>query len=132
MTKKYKTVRRNDKGKLVYTYDTEQNRKYRQGSCIPHKRSGARRHAISKGLDFNLTTEYLKKLWESQDGKCKYSGRILGTIGDGFDSPSIDRIDSSKGYVEGNVQWLCWGVNNMKSNMTEDFFLSLCKTIGGN
>tara|TARA_R110000851_G_scaffold314038_1_gene475916 strand:+ start:1179 stop:1583 length:405 start_codon:yes stop_codon:yes gene_type:complete len=127
---KYTSVTRNKNGKLTYTYDKEQNHKYRRGSCISHKRSGASRHAKVKGIEFNLTLVFLKKLWETQEGKCKYTGRALGNIGDGFDSPSIDRIDSNKGYTEDNVQWLCWGANEMKKNYSEAFFLDICKTIG--
>jgi hypothetical protein len=127
---KYKAVRRNEEGKLIYTYDHKQNLKYRRGSCISHKRSGARRHALSKGLEFKLTTEFLKKLWDKQEGKCNYSGYPLGNIGDGFYSPSIDRIDNAIGYIESNVQWVCWGVNNMKCDTDEAFFLQTCKLIG--
>lgn len=33
-------------------------------------------------------------------------------------SPSFDRFDSSKGYIEGNVFLLCWRCNNIKRNYT--------------
>lgn len=57
------------------------------------------------------------------------SGRPMGNIGDGPNSPSIDRIDSTKGYTEDNVQWVIWVVNDAKSNMSMDDFLGLCKDI---
>lgn len=31
---------------------------------------------------------------------------------------SLDRVDSSKGYVKGNVRVISWWANNLKSNMT--------------
>lgn len=34
--------------------------------------------------------------------------------------PSIDRIDSSKGYIPGNVQVISWRANSLKNNMTAD------------
>lgn len=34
----------------------------------------------------------------------------------GDNSPSIDRIDSSKGYIKGNVKVVSWRANNLKSN----------------
>ena len=40
---------------------------------------------------------------------------------------SLDRVDSSKGYVKGNVRIVSWQFNNLKSNMTleqvERFYL---------
>lgn len=128
--KRYKAVRINKNGKRVYTYDTKTNNEYRRGAMIANKRACAKRYSDSKGILFNLTTKYLKKLFEEQEGRCKYSGVLLGNIGDGYLSPSIDRIDNSLGYIEGNVQWLSWRVNEMKKNMSEGDFLLLCKTIG--
>ena len=41
-----------------------------------------------------------------------------GTKAKGFvdDSPSIDRIDSAKGYIKGNVQIISWRANRIKSD----------------
>jgi hypothetical protein len=40
--------------------------------------------------------------------------------GRGFypDAPSIDRIDSSRGYVLGNIRIVSWRANSLKSNAT--------------
>ena len=126
---KYKTVKRNEQGKLIYTYDRETNNKYRRGSCISHKLAGSKRHAKAKKLEHTIDLTYLRNLWNIQKGLCKYSGLPLGNIGDGLYSPSIDRIDSSKGYIEGNVQWVCWGINDMKSNLNESEFIRLCSLV---
>lgn len=33
-------------------------------------------------------------------------------------SVSIDRLDSSRGYIPGNVNLICWGCNSLKRNAT--------------
>lgn len=45
---------------------------------------------------------------------------------------SLDRIDSSKGYVEGNVQWVHKDVNYIKQDLEESYFKKLCKLITEN
>jgi hypothetical protein len=42
---------------------------------------------------------------------------------------SIDRIDSSKGYIEGNIVWVHKDVNIMKNVFTKEHFLMLCVKI---
>jgi hypothetical protein len=44
-------------------------------------------------------------------------------------SASLDRIDSSKGYVKGNVQWTHKTVNIMKQAMSDEELIDWCKVI---
>lgn len=44
-------------------------------------------------------------------------------------SPSIDRIDPSKGYVKGNIQVMSRLANGMKSNASPDQLLSFAKWV---
>ena len=46
-----------------------------------------------------------------------------GVIGD--HSPSLDRIDSSKGYIKGNVWVISARANAIKSNATSDEILQI-------
>ena len=42
---------------------------------------------------------------------------------------SLDRIDSKKGYIEGNVQWVHKNVNKMKMDLDEKEFFSIVKQV---
>ena len=66
-------------------------------SKIPH---GAK----SRGIEFNITIEYAWELFLKQNRKCALSGLPLKfpTTAVSFDgTSSLDRIDSTKGYIEG-------------------------------
>lgn len=40
-----------------------------------------------------------------------------------WDSPSIDRLIPSKGYIKGNIVWCISAVNAFKSTLTEKEFI---------
>lgn len=42
---------------------------------------------------------------------------------------SLDRIDSSLGYIEGNVQWINKEINYMKMDLPQDKFIEWCEKI---
>lgn len=77
-------------------------------------------------IPFDLTIQYLWDLYEAQGGYCYLS---LLPIDFRSHTASLDRIDSSQGYVEGNVQWLHKDVNMMKRHYTQEYFLDLCDKI---
>lgn len=74
--------------------------------------------------EFNLTEKYLQEIWDSQNGKCVFTGynMPLQTYNKKVNlySASLDRIDSSKGYVEGNVQFVCFFINLGKRNFSDN------------
>ena len=75
--------------------------------------------------------EYLWSLYLAQNKKCALSGIDLHLPlrrGD-LSTASIDRIDSSKGYVKGNVQFLHKCVNAMKWAFEQEKFIILCHLI---
>jgi hypothetical protein len=83
---------------------------------------------------FSISIQYAWKLFKKQNGLCALSGkkiilekrwskkRMLHTA-------SLDRIDSSKGYIEGNVQWVHKDVNFMKQAFSQEKFIALCNEI---
>ena len=40
--------------------------------------------------------------------------------GDAYNSPSLDRIDSSKGYTKDNIMVICYRANTLKNDSTPD------------
>lgn len=74
--------------------------------------------------DVDVDLQYLKDLWDKQEGVCPYTGihMTLPTYNcnyDYFTVASLDRIDSSKGYVKGNVQYVVLPINFLKSTMSD-------------
>lgn len=48
-----------------------------------------------------------------------------------YNSPSLDRIDPTKGYIKGNVQVISHRANSMKTNATKEEMLLFAKWILG-
>jgi len=72
-------------------------------------------------LPFNITSEYVKSIWP-ENNTCPALGiKFKQGIGVPIDSsPSLDRIDNSKGYIKNNVQIVCFLANKIMSNATPD------------
>lgn len=93
------------------------------------------RNARKRFKDFDLSLEYLKQLWDEQKGICPYTGIHLqlaeykANHNDPIYTASLDRIDSSKGYIKGNVQFISTAINYMKNNMSHEDTITLCKII---
>jgi hypothetical protein len=85
-----------------------------------------------KSKELTLTIEEAWDLFLLQDRKCALSGLELcfpKVSKDKTWTASLDRIDSSKGYILGNVQWVHKDVNIMKNKFNQDHFISICKKI---
>jgi hypothetical protein len=89
----------------------------------------AKRRAKEKGLEFSITYDDVK-----MTDRCPILGIPLFSA-DGHakdNSPSIDRIDSTKGYVPGNVMIISFRANTLKSDASIDELKMvlefLCKT----
>lgn len=69
----------------------------------------------------NLTVEYLRELYNAQDGKCAYFNVTLLLDG-GMDLRSItlDRLDCDRGYVQGNVVLASRAANLARGNASTD------------
>ena len=93
------------------------------------------RNAKKRFKEFNLDLEYLKELWENQKGICPYTKIKLKlpeyktTVEDARIRASLDRIDSSQGYIKGNVQFVSTPINYMKNDLSHEETIEFLKTI---
>lgn len=87
--------------------------------------------AETRGLPFTVSFDYLADLLIEQDFKCALSGEDLDAM-EVNNNASLDRIDSSLGYVEGNVQWVTSEVNMMKQSYTQQRFIEVCTAVSKN
>lgn len=85
--------------------------------------------ANSKKIDFNIDIEYIDQLFEMQNKLCAISKLPISFERSQKQTASLDRIDSSKGYVRGNVQWLHKDINKMKWDFTQEKLFHLCKLV---
>ena len=98
--------------------------------------------AIERDLDFQITLEEIWDLYIKQDKKCALTGLPIKMAKFGRNKKvvklcdfqgeylaSLDRIDNSKGYISGNVQWIVREVNRMKLDIEEDLLFKLCELI---
>lgn len=96
------------------------------------------RSARNRFHEFNLDLPYLKELWETQRGICPYSKIELilpeykKQIKNTFQRASLDRIDSSIGYLKGNVQYVSTSINYLKGELSNNELISFLDLIAEN
>lgn len=79
----------------------------------------ARQRSKRKGFEMDLDEEYLASIF---DGRCAITGVEIKKTPrrKQLNSASLDRINSSKGYVKGNVQFVALPVNLAKSDFSDE------------
>ena len=84
------------------------------------------RNIMKRNQEVNITIEDLKNQWEFQNGICPFTGvnLVISSYNKIKKNPiysaSLDRIDSTKGYVKGNIRWVSRAINWMKNDMSDD------------
>jgi hypothetical protein len=100
------------------------------GELSKTKYSRIKKSARERKIVFDVSMGYLWELFEKQNSMCVLSGLKIKLDKQCIDvTASLDRIDSSKGYIEGNVQWVHKDVNKMKQDYSDDYFIKICKLI---
>ena len=105
--------------KNAWSKEYQRNRRKDSSYRLQMLLNTSKQRAVSKGREHSITIEDLKEIYP-EDNKCPVFGFELEWNSAGFreTSPSIDRIDSSKGYTRDNVQILSWKANRIKSYAT--------------
>lgn len=91
-----------------------------------------KRGAKDRDIEFSISIEYVWQMFLKQGRKCKLSGVQIhfGTTKYASNTTvSIDRINSSIGYVEGNIQLVHKKINIMKNSTSNVEFLEWCKKV---
>lgn len=85
----------------------------------------ARRNAARDGKDFSITMDDV--VWNEVCPvlgiKLNYGKPSNGRLS--YDTPSLDRTDSSKGYIPGNVVVMSWRANMLKADATHEEAIKL-------
>lgn len=99
-----------------------------------HMLNNCRARAGKKSLECNLTTEWIVSKLEL--GVCEATGLPLQLKTNGGKghktnsfSPSLERIDNSKGYTEDNCQITCWIYNRAKGAFPIADLLTMLKAL---
>ena len=79
-------------------------------------------------MKMNISLSYLYGLLDGQNQACAMSGVAMDveqTAGNPLFYPSLDRISNDFGYIKGNVQLVCRGVNYLKNRWTDEQAMEL-------
>lgn len=99
-------------------------KQYRRNHLPKKLLKETRYRAKKKGLEFNLILEDI-----IVPKQCPILGIEL-KIGDNqatHNSPTVDRIDNSKGYIKENIRVISWRANKLKSDASFEEIETLCK-----
>ena len=91
-------------------------------------------HAKQRDRDLDIDLKYIWRLFLRQQRRCALTGVELSFVSDYRNNKreqtaSLDRIDSDKGYVRGNVQWVHKDINKLKQSFSEKRLIELCQMI---
>lgn len=95
--------------------------------------------AKQRGHECTITLDYLKELWDIQNGICPITHYQMTLVNTnyGYDKtnnpwkPSLDRIDSTKGYIIGNVRFITHIANQCKHSWSDETVKEFARKVVG-
>tara|TARA_R110002020_G_scaffold1579_10_gene7114 strand:- start:1527 stop:2057 length:531 start_codon:yes stop_codon:yes gene_type:complete len=96
------------------------------------------RNVNNRNKEVDIDIDYIMELWDKQKGTCPFTGWKLelpkNSSAFAEDHPksrraSLDRIDSNKGYVKGNVRFISVMANFCKNNFEDDEVRLFCEAV---
>jgi hypothetical protein len=92
------------------------------------------KQAKKRGIPMEIDREYAWEIFKLQDEKCALSGLKLSFVNNIRDernthTASLDRIDNTKGYIIGNIQWVHKRINIMRNTLSVDEFINWCNLV---
>lgn len=117
---RYVTEKEKLKEKAIAFYSIPEN-------LIKAKLTSIKARCEAKGIPFDLELKDIQL-----NTHCKYLGIELDySRGSGRrdNSPSLDRIDPTKGYIKGNIEIISDKANRMKNNATKEELITFSKFV---
>jgi len=113
--------------KCGYSNKGENNPSWKGYDSIPKSKitriiCGAKKREI----EYNLEISYVSDLYNNQKGLCYYTKKPIKFSDK---TASLERIDSSLGYIKDNVVWVHKNLNMMKRELPFDDFLEICRLV---
>lgn len=117
----------------VYTLKGDRN-KWNQSYYYKHKKENPEKYIYKQAKhrakvnykDMEFTIKVSDIVIPKQ---CPYLGVELSFFKEGNQAPSLDRIDSSKGYTKDNIQVISRLANTMKNNATKEQLIAFAKGV---
>lgn len=89
-----------------------------------------RKQNVRARVPVTVTIEQAWELFLQQEQKCALTGLSLTISSTSkYNTASVDRIDSSRGYELDNIQWVHKDINFMKRTYSQNYFIEMCRLV---
>lgn len=101
-----------------YCYEKWKTRKAYIQTCISKTNTRIKKTCSNSNIPYNINTKYLISIYP-KDSLCPALGIEMSFSNENRNNfPSVDRIIPKKGYVQGNLIWVSYRANRIKTDAT--------------